>query len=274
MLQKTWSCKITLYLIFYTFSETSLCYCICIFLFPTGSVLLFVFFPFCICICFQQVRYYVEHCSLGDWLVLYQMARNMNKRFFAEFLYVLARFHSRSYQHLIQRHDDCLPVIRKVNPHEEGDSEGGKETIQIQIQKRKEYKVWYKYNFIQRQGNTQDNAGRGRRIRESFHWNLRTNGLWKNLHGFHLLSSSFFKPNDFIHSKYFKILVSSVFRKFQDLTISTPPRLTILTSRWLTTITTRNRKNQSSQTLMLLTFLPRDKLCVCVCLEMFSMFDV
>ena len=40
----------------------------------------------------KQVRYYVEHCSLGDWLVLYQMARNMNKRFFAEFLYVLARF--------------------------------------------------------------------------------------------------------------------------------------------------------------------------------------
>ena len=39
----------------------------------------------------KQVRYYVEHCSLGDWLVLYQMARNMNKRFFAEFLYVLAR---------------------------------------------------------------------------------------------------------------------------------------------------------------------------------------
>ena len=38
------------------------------------------------------MRYYVEHCSLGDWLVLYQMARNMNKRFFAEFLYVLARF--------------------------------------------------------------------------------------------------------------------------------------------------------------------------------------
>ena len=28
-------------------------------------------------------------------------------------------------QHLVQRHDDCLPVIRKVNPHEEGDSEGG-----------------------------------------------------------------------------------------------------------------------------------------------------
>ena len=92
---------ITMYLIFYTFSETSLCltlYCICIFVFSTGSVLLFVFFPFCICICFQQVRYYVEHCSLGDWLVLYQMARNMNKRFFAEFLYVLARFHSRSYK--------------------------------------------------------------------------------------------------------------------------------------------------------------------------------
>jgi hypothetical protein len=51
----------------------------------------------------EPVRYYVEHCSLGDWLVLYQMARNMNKRFFAEFIYVLAR---------------------KVNPHSEGDSEG------------------------------------------------------------------------------------------------------------------------------------------------------
>ena len=38
-------------------------------------------------------------------------------------------------QRLIQRHDDCLPVIRKVNPHEEGDSEGGEKTIQIQIQK-------------------------------------------------------------------------------------------------------------------------------------------
>ena len=88
------------------------------------------------------------------------------------------------------------------------------------------------------------------------------------------LSSSFFKSNDFIQSKYSKILVSSVFRKFQDLTILTPSRRTILTSRWLTTITTRNRKNQSSQTLMLLTFLPRDKLCVYVCLEMFSMFDV
>lgn len=51
----------------------------------------------------EPVRYYVEHCSLGDWLVLYQMSRNMNKRFFADFIYVLAR---------------------RVNPHDEDDSEG------------------------------------------------------------------------------------------------------------------------------------------------------
>ena len=55
----------------------------------------------------QPVRYYIQHCSIGDWLVskigldemrlglflqvLYQMSRNMNKRFFSEFIYMLAR---------------------------------------------------------------------------------------------------------------------------------------------------------------------------------------
>merc|ERR1712183_828310 len=39
----------------------------------------------------EPVRYYVEHCSLGDWLVLYQMSKNMNKRFFADFISVLSK---------------------------------------------------------------------------------------------------------------------------------------------------------------------------------------
>ena len=30
-------------------------------------------------------------CSYGDWFVLYQMSRNMNRRFFSEFLAVLSR---------------------------------------------------------------------------------------------------------------------------------------------------------------------------------------
>ena len=39
----------------------------------------------------RHVEHYAEHCSIGDWFVLYQMSRNMNNRFFAEFLVVLSR---------------------------------------------------------------------------------------------------------------------------------------------------------------------------------------
>jgi len=39
----------------------------------------------------HHIENYVQHCSLGDWLVLYQMAKNMNKRFFADFLSVLSK---------------------------------------------------------------------------------------------------------------------------------------------------------------------------------------
>ena len=35
--------------------------------------------------CFS-VKSYVTTCSVGNWFVLYQMSRNMNRRFFAEFL--------------------------------------------------------------------------------------------------------------------------------------------------------------------------------------------
>merc|ERR1719281_1425060 len=38
----------------------------------------------------RHIQHYVATCSIGDWFVLYQMSKNMNKRFFAEFLTVLA----------------------------------------------------------------------------------------------------------------------------------------------------------------------------------------
>merc|ERR1712038_128654 len=39
----------------------------------------------------DHIIHYFRHCSIGDWLVLYQMSRNMNKRFYADFLSVLSR---------------------------------------------------------------------------------------------------------------------------------------------------------------------------------------
>ena len=36
-------------------------------------------------------EYITQKCSIGDWFVLYQMSRNMNQRFFAEFLALLAK---------------------------------------------------------------------------------------------------------------------------------------------------------------------------------------
>ncbi len=38
----------------------------------------------------KHIRHYVKHCSIGDWFVLYQMSKNLNRRFFAEFITVLA----------------------------------------------------------------------------------------------------------------------------------------------------------------------------------------
>ncbi len=39
----------------------------------------------------KHIRHYIYHCSIGDWFVLYQMSKNIpNKRFFAEFLALLA----------------------------------------------------------------------------------------------------------------------------------------------------------------------------------------
>ena len=38
----------------------------------------------------KHIQHYILHCSIGDWFVLYQMSKNLNKRFFAEFITVLA----------------------------------------------------------------------------------------------------------------------------------------------------------------------------------------
>merc|ERR1719369_534099 len=37
-----------------------------------------------------HIQHYVMNCSIGDWFVLYQMSKNTNKRFFAEFLALLS----------------------------------------------------------------------------------------------------------------------------------------------------------------------------------------
>jgi len=38
----------------------------------------------------KHIHHYIVNCSIGDWFVLYQMSKNMNKRFFAEFLALLS----------------------------------------------------------------------------------------------------------------------------------------------------------------------------------------
>jgi len=38
----------------------------------------------------KHIEHYVHYCSIGDWFLLYQMNKSMNKRFFAEFLALLS----------------------------------------------------------------------------------------------------------------------------------------------------------------------------------------
>ena len=38
----------------------------------------------------KHIQHYINNCSIGDWFVLYQMSKNLNKRFFAEFLALVA----------------------------------------------------------------------------------------------------------------------------------------------------------------------------------------
>jgi hypothetical protein len=38
----------------------------------------------------KHIKHYLINCSIGDWFVLYQMSKNLNQRYFAEYLTVLA----------------------------------------------------------------------------------------------------------------------------------------------------------------------------------------
>ena len=38
----------------------------------------------------KHICHYIKNCSIGDWFVLYQMSKNLNKRYFAEFLALVA----------------------------------------------------------------------------------------------------------------------------------------------------------------------------------------
>jgi len=38
----------------------------------------------------KHIEHFILYCSIGDWFLLYQMNKNMNKRFFAEFLALLS----------------------------------------------------------------------------------------------------------------------------------------------------------------------------------------
>ena len=39
----------------------------------------------------KEIACFVRDCSLGDWFILHQMAKNLNKSFFADFLLTMAR---------------------------------------------------------------------------------------------------------------------------------------------------------------------------------------
>jgi hypothetical protein len=37
------------------------------------------------------IKEYITKCTIGDWFVLYQMSKNLNRRFFYEFLIRLSK---------------------------------------------------------------------------------------------------------------------------------------------------------------------------------------
>ncbi len=39
----------------------------------------------------ERVKAYILACSVGDWFVLYQMSKNLNRRFFHQFLITLSK---------------------------------------------------------------------------------------------------------------------------------------------------------------------------------------
>ena len=38
----------------------------------------------------DKIKAYIDDCKLGDWFVLYQMSKNLNRPFFMDFLTMLS----------------------------------------------------------------------------------------------------------------------------------------------------------------------------------------
>ena len=57
-------------------------------------------YPILCSICFRYfknkentvgIKSYIHHCTIGDWFVLYQMSKNLNRKFFYDFLIQLSK---------------------------------------------------------------------------------------------------------------------------------------------------------------------------------------
>ena len=67
----------------------------------------------------RHIQHYVATCSIGDWFVLYQMSKNMNKRFFAEFLALL----SLKVNPDPDANDDAeIDIVKQIFAHSHNDS--------------------------------------------------------------------------------------------------------------------------------------------------------
>ena len=73
----------------------------------------------------KKVRTYIELCSRGDWFVLYQLSKNLNRPFFMDFLVTLARTGIKS-RFLFDTYDKfneislesiCLLLVSKIKFH-------------------------------------------------------------------------------------------------------------------------------------------------------------
>jgi len=82
----------------------------------------------------RHIYHYIKHCSQGDWLVLYQMSRNMNKRFFADFLSVLSRTVN---PHDPEKCNELNHFNKKEENHETDSDDDDKEKLLGDKKKRK-----------------------------------------------------------------------------------------------------------------------------------------
>jgi len=108
----------------------------------------------------KHIKHYVRNCSLGDWFVLYQMSRNMNSRFFAEFIALLSlRVNPDPYV-------ECDPEVDIDKAQAEEDANYfDEEDLEVMKHKLERKKAWRrKINFFTgKRRLTKRNPGRGGR---------------------------------------------------------------------------------------------------------------